>query len=189
MNKFLVILVAFSISCVNGKSGPQTKSAPKGKNESAVAQDVDQKDILIGPFQRKDLEKEPYKEWFTSNYESYTPSSEEMKMITENINDYKITVFMGTWCSDSKREVPRLFKMLDESGYDSADLKLIAVDESKETPSGIEKEYDVEYVPTIIFEKNGKEVNRFVEYPQGESLEHDLSKIVTGKAYKNSYAE
>ena len=41
----------------------------------------------------------------------------------------------------------------------------------------------------FIFYKDGEEVNRFVEYSQGESIEEAIAKIVSGKEYKNSYAE
>ena len=51
-----------------------------------------------------------------------------------------------------------------------------------------EEKMNLNRVPTIIFYKNGKEVNRFVEFAQ-ESLEEDIAKIVSGKDYKNSYAE
>ena len=59
----------------------------------------------------------------------------------------------------------------------------------KQKTEKIEEELDLDRVPTIIFYKNGEEVNRFVEYAREESIEEDLAKIVSGKPYKNSYAE
>ena len=95
---------------------------------------------------------------------------------------------MGTWCSDSKRETPKLYKLLEESGYNMANLEVISVDRKKVTPNNLQEGYDIIKVPTIIFSKNGKEVNRFVEYAQ-ETLAEDILKIVSGQPYKHSYAE
>ncbi len=119
-------------------------------------------------------------------YEAYKPSQETLEIIKNNINDYKIKVFMGTWCGDSKREVPKLYKLLDQSGYNMNNIEMQAVKHDKTLPDDLQKEYGVHHVPTIIFYKDGKEVNRFVEYPQ-ENFEEDIAKIVSGREYQDSY--
>lgn len=95
-------------------------------------------------------------------------------------------MYMGTWCADSQLEVPKFYKLLDLSDFDMNDLEVIAVREDKTLPDDGQKEYDVQYVPTIIFFKDGEEVGRFVEYAQDE-LEEDIAKIVSGQEYKHSY--
>lgn len=96
---------------------------------------------------------------------------------------------MGTWCGDSKRETPKMLKLLDEAGYNYNNLEMFAVDYDKTTPDQLEEKYDIHHVPTIIFYKDGKEVNRFVEYAQGASLEEDIAKIVSGEEYHDSYSD
>lgn len=147
-----------------------------------------QEEYLLGKFQRKELEQKPYSYWFSRGYKSYKPEEAQMKRIKENISEYEIFLFMGTWCADSQLEVPKLFKILDQSGYDPSKLTSIAVDPYKETPNHIEKEFNVMLVPTIIFYKDGKEVNRFVEFPM-ETFEEDIADIVSEKSYKNPYAD
>ncbi|APG60200.1 TlpA family protein disulfide reductase [Christiangramia salexigens] len=186
MNKLIILLAVITLSCANTKDSSNDISEPKPKPR---AEKPIQKDILLGEFQKEELLQAPFSDWFKPRYEKYTPDTDAMKTIAENIGDYEIKLLMGTWCGDSKREVPKLLKLLDKSNYDYSDLEMIAVDYDKKTPSSIEVELDVHHVPTIIFIKNGEEVNRFVEYSQGESIEEDIAKIVGGKKYKNSYAD
>jgi len=183
MNKLLILFAVLTISCGNTVN-KSTETQDKAENT-----EKDQQDMLIGEFKKEDLQKEPFSKWFSPAYENYTPNTSEMNTINENINDYEIKVLMGTWCGDSKREVPKLLKILDKADFNYENLEMVAVDYDKTTPSKIEEELDVHHVPTIIFYKNGKEINRFVEYSQGESIEDDLSKIVGGKPYENSYAD
>ena len=93
---------------------------------------------------------------------------------------------MGSWCGDSKRETPRFYKLLDETGFNQNDFELITVDRSKKTPDNLQEGVDIIRVPTFIFYKDGEEIGRYVEYPR-ETLEKDILKIITGQPYKHSY--
>ena len=184
MNKVFILLAVLTISC--GNTVNKSSADPRiglDKNETTI-----QKDMLLGEFQKEDLTKKPFSKWYEPAYENFSPEEEFMETIKENIDDYKITVLMGTWCADSKREVPKFLKILDKSNYNYDNLELVAVDYNKNTPSKIEEELNVHRVPTIIFYKDGEEINRFVEYPQAESIEEDIAQIVSGKKYKDSYA-
>lgn len=68
---------------------------------------------------------------------------------------------MGTWCGDSKREVPKLYKILEAS-------------------------LNIHRVPTVIFYKDGKEVNRIVEHPI-KTFEEDIQNIITKNDYESNY--
>jgi thiol-disulfide isomerase/thioredoxin len=155
-------------------------------NAKELAENVEQEDILVGKITQEDLEQAPFSAWWDPMYKSFKPSEETMNTIKDNINDYEIKVFMGTWCGDSKREVPKLYKLLNESGYNMDKIEMQGVTHAKTLPNDLQEEYDVHHVPTVIFYKNGKEVNRFVEYPQ-EEFEDDIAKIVSGEEYHNSY--
>lgn len=184
MNRLLIILSVVTLSCGNTIS--KTTSEPDiTKNEET---DV-QSDILLGEIDKEDLQKNPFATWFEPRYKSFVPDEDSMKKIKENIGEYEIKLLMGTWCGDSRRQVPEFLKLLDKANYNYSKLEMVAVDYNKNTPSKIEKKLDVHHVPTIIFYKNGKEINRFVEYPQEESIEGDIAKIVSGESYKNSYAD
>ena len=76
---------------------------------------------------------------------------------------------------------PQFFKILTAMDFEQENLEMFAMSEEKNTPSNFEKGLKIYNVPTIIFFKNGKEINRFVESPV-ESLESDIKKIIEEKS-------
>ncbi|MEP0264932.1 thioredoxin family protein [Dokdonia sp.] len=144
--------------------------------------------IIIGKQKRATLESDPYKKWFDVSYKEHTLDTITMNSIKEDLANTDITVFMGTWCEDSQREVPAFFKALDLAGIDASTINLITISEDKEAPEDLLEGKNVEYVPTIIFEKEGNELGRIVEYSIF-SIEKDMAKILKGEDYKHPYAE
>lgn len=155
--------------------------------EVVVEENEEQQNMLVGKIKKEDLQQGQYASWFNAGLEDYTPDDEAVATIKENINDFEIVGFMGTWCPDSRREVPHFYKVLEEAGYDLSKLTMIGVDRNKSTPDNLEEGYDMRRVPTFIFLKDGEEVNRYVEYSR-ESLEQDIAAIVSGKEYTDSYS-
>ena len=145
---------------------------------------------LLGKINKQGLEQAPFNDWFSKNYDSYLTNDKVVEKLKNSLKDYKITVFLGTWCGDSKREVPRFYNVLEAANFPKDQLKIIAVDNDvktyKQSPGGEEKGLNIHRVPTFIFYKDGKEVNRIVEYPK-ETLEKDMLKITTGQKYSPSY--
>ncbi len=110
-------------------------------------------------------------------YEMYQVDVETAEQLKDNWDNVEITLVMGTWCSDSRREVPRFYKILDEIGYPFEIINLIGVNRDK---AGLADEVDgmeIHFIPTIIFYGNGNELGRIVEMPY-ESLEKDMLEIV-----------
>lgn len=183
MKLFLYTLaVLTAVNCGSTNQKEQNEQPQPVANEVTEQQD----EVLVGTISQEDLEQAPHTAWFDPMYQSYTPSEDELQVIKEHINDYDIKLFMGTWCADSQREVPKFLKLLELSDYNMSNLEIISLEEDKTLPDNRQEEYNVVYVPTIIFLKNGEEVNRFVEYPQ-ETFEEDIAAIVSGEDYTNSY--
>lgn len=151
----------------------------------------DGRKFLLGKISLDGLKSKPYQSWFENGYENYTVDESLVDMIKKQLADYQIKLFLGTWCGDSKREVPRFIKILKAAGYPMENLEIVALDRRKEfyktSPTGEEKGLHIIKVPTLIFLKDGKEVNRIVESPI-ESLEEDMATIVQGKEYIPNYA-
>lgn len=177
---FYLVLLITAVNCGSSQQSNNDNTQPE-----PVAQE-EQNDVLIGNIDRQDLVKAPHAAWFDPMYQSYKPNEEALNTIKENINDYEIIMFMGTWCADSQYEVPKFYKLLDLSEFNTENLEVIAVREDKTLPDGAQKEFDVVYVPTIIFLKDGREAGRFVEYAMDE-LEEDIAKIVSGQEYTPAY--
>lgn len=145
---------------------------------------------LLGKIDKNGLEGNNYKSWFTKNYNDYEPNSTITKTISSELKNYSITLFMGTWCGDSKKEVPRLYKILEACNYPMNQLTVVAVSREagmyKQSPQHEEAGLNIHRVPTIIFYKDGKEINRIVEHPV-KTFEEDIQNIITVNDYKSNY--
>ncbi|MCH8325767.1 MAG: thioredoxin family protein [Bacteroidetes bacterium] len=136
--------------------------------------------MLIGEINRQAFQDSVFSWWFNSEYLMYEVDSTSLKSNVNALRNYDITLVLGTWCSDSRREVPRFFKILDYLNYQKDKIKIFAVDRSKK---GLNNEVDslnIQKVPTIIFYKNNKEFGRIIEEPK-VTLEKDMANIVTKK--------
>ncbi|MEO9891627.1 thioredoxin family protein [Aurantibacter sp.] len=149
-----------------------------------------QQPFLVGKISLEDLKSKTYKSWYNLNYTNYKVDFSIINTIKEELSDYKILLFMGTWCGDSKREVPQFIKILESANFAMENLKIVAVDKRKDfykkSPTGEEWGLNITRVPTFIFYKNGRETNRIIESPI-ETLEADIKKIVTQKPYTPNY--
>lgn len=144
-------------------------------------------DILVGNWSVATLQYPPFSEWYAPNYKAYTPDAKILQQIKKHSKDITITIVMGTWCGDSQLQVPHFMAIADKLGWKN-NIETIFVNRSKTTPDGLEKKLNITNVPTIIFYKKGKEINRIVESPR-ETLEKDIYKIVKGEAYKHIYLQ
>lgn len=148
------------------------------------------KELLLGKIVKNDLTQNSFKTWFNQNYDGYLVNKSIAKNLKDSLNSYEIKAFLGTWCSDSKHEVPRFYKVLDAAKFPENQLQVIAVnrteDAYKQSPNHEEKGLNIHRVPTFIFYKDGKEVNRIVEHPV-ETFERDIHKIIIENKYTPNY--
>jgi len=147
--------------------------------------------VLLGSFSRDSLLNEPFKTWFEAGYNAYIPQPEVVEQLKKiNLKTHIVQVFMGTWCGDTKRELPRFLKTLDAIGFPKQNVEIIGVsnldDAYKQSPNHEERGVEIYRVATFVFYKNGVEVNRIVEYPVN-SLETDLLAILSGAPYTPNY--
>lgn len=192
----IAIIAVFTFACNNTTTKEkETKETEKEVAKTAskelnyiIEDTVDGGLMLLGRATKDALEKEPFNEWYTENYEQHTLDTNAISNLKTLLEGVKIKVFMGTWCEDSQREVPALFKILEATKFNLQNLELITVTHDKNTPQEYEKNLDINYVPTLIFYKNGEELNRVVEYPI-QSLEKDMITILQNEPYQHTYAE
>ncbi|MCX6318420.1 MAG: hypothetical protein NTW29_14105 [Bacteroidetes bacterium] len=152
---------------------------------------ADNNTLLYGVCTIDSLQNAPYNKWFTQGYTAYQPHAGTMQQMKKiNTADLRIEVFFGTWCGDSKREVPRFLKLLDELSFPAHKTKLIALGTGdslvKQSPQHEEAGKGIFRVPTFILYKNGVELGRINEYPV-YSLEKDLLTLLSGQTYTPNY--
>jgi len=161
----LLALLATSSSAV------QTGEEPKKPEE----------EVLVGAVTRDAIEA-AVPRWVESEVAAQ-PDAETARALAAVEPGAEVTVFLGTWCGDSRREVPRLWKALDEAGGTMPfAIRLLGVDRAKKEPAAAIAENGIRYLPTFIVRRGGSEVGRVVETsPNG--IEKDLLALLTGKAH------
>lgn len=147
-------------------------------------------EMLLGHCSRSCLLESPYKEWFEKNYADYSVDTVTAKKLKPLLRDKTLLVFLGTWCGDSRREVPPLAKIVDYCGLKDSQLQLVMVDYRegmyKQSPQHEERGRNIFRVPTIIIYSGRKEIGRIIEFPK-QSLEKDLLSILTKADYSPNY--
>ena len=136
--------------------------------------------IERGWISRSVLEGPPHQE-FKVSYDTATVQAPFIPMLKSVDEGIKTIVVLGTWCPDSRRNVPHFLKVADESGMVRDNIKLYCVDRSKKSDDGLTAEYNIERVPTFIFFKGGKEIGRIVENPE-LTIEQDMVRIFAAAA-------
>jgi hypothetical protein len=146
--------------------------------------------ILVGRCTKERLQQTPFSDWFTKNYDDYSVDTATVDKIKSALLQKHFEIFMGTWCGDSKREVPRMFKILDYCGVKSSQIELIMLDYHdsvyKQSPTHEERGMNIHRVPDLIVFDNKKEMGRIVESPL-LSIEKDLERITNGMEYEPNY--
>lgn len=141
---------------------------------SAAAQE-DEAPVLTGPLTVEQILDLPG--WFGEEFLAYQPDPDYRRQIREYTDSLRIVCILGTWCSDSKREVPRMLRLMQLTAMSPERMTMIGVDRDKMSPGGEAAIYGVDRVPTFIFFRDGKELGRIVEAPFA-SLEKDMLGIL-----------
>lgn len=187
MNKIaffsIIFLIIFTISC------------SKKIVVNRIVKDDKGKYMMIGRQTQESFSHEGFANWFKDEYDSYQPEAQSLDQIKGKINQYNIVIFMGTWCSDSRREVPRFLKILDAVNFPEEKLEIYAVNRKRESFYGEEQGKNIIRVPTFIFytgkkkvlKNQQKEINRIIETPVNGKLEIDIAKIVNKQPYTPNY--
>ena len=111
---------------------------------------------------------------------AYQADPSIVEMIAQSIRPGdRLEVYMGTWCPDSAREVPKLLKINDLlSANHSTQLPItfLAVDRSKSNPAELVRGKNIEKISTFIYYRGEEELGRIVERPTS-LFEDDLLAI------------
>jgi thiol-disulfide isomerase/thioredoxin len=134
------------------------------------------KPMLIGETTRDAFQNKNFSEWYNSEYTKYEVNNGRLASSKDKIKNKSIKIIMGTWCSDSRREVPRMLKILDIIEFPKEQISIINVDRNKKGLADEVDELNIERIPTFILYEDEKEIGRIIETPE-ETLEKDLVRI------------
>lgn len=184
-NIFMMAAISIAVMSCNRHLAPSTTgySNSEIKNENGNT-------ILAGHCALDMLYRDPYNKWFDTTYNTYSVDSSLIPQLSALLKNKQIEIFLGSWCGDSKKQVPRMVKILQSSSFDTSQLRLIFVDNStqsyKQSPQHEEEGKNIHHVPAIIVYEHKNEIGRIIETPV-VSLEKDLASILAGKSYVSNY--
>lgn len=183
-NIFSIIVVCMAWSCT---TKIQTANKPAGGTE---VKDAAGNKMLLGTFTKKALLDSPYNTWFIKNYNDYTIDSVSASQLKPLLKNKSFQIFMGTWCGDSRREVPRMLKLLQYCGVPESNIRMVMVNNAdtayKQSPFHEEKGKFIFRVPDLLVYEKGTEAGRIVESPV-VSLEKDMLAVLQQNNYRPNY--
>lgn len=168
--KYLLILLATFMSYLSFGQIDYDKAMDK---ESGMM-------LMKGTINFHELMAEPSFEWFRKGTEEYKPNAVAIEALSGHLQEYNLVVVLGTWCEDSHKLVPKLYKILQLTQYPMDKVKLIAVDRAKEGKNGEHRKYAAMLIPNFIVYREEQEIGRIVE-SVSSSLEQELLKLVSEK--------
>ncbi|MEK0421054.1 MAG: thioredoxin [Bacteroidetes bacterium] len=150
-----------------------SQNANREKLIAAIQPDLQSSDSL----QKANAEK--FAESITTEFSNYKPDKAVMAELKSRWNDsISVQVIGGNWCSDTRRELPRICKVLDIVGAKAEMFGYYKVNKEKKP---VDKDFaslqTVTRVPTVFVFKNGKLLGQIVETPV-KSWEKDLGEIL-----------
>ncbi|AHF16074.1 TlpA family protein disulfide reductase [Niabella soli] len=133
--------------------------------------------MLLGHISDSLLKEDSSFKWFTETQHIYEPQKAVVKKLADKRGKIHFTVFMGTWCPDSRYVIPRFYKIIEASGINKNKITLTAVDRSKMDKNNEAARLKVTHVPTIIVYDQTKELGRVVEYGETGRFDEELAAI------------
>ena len=168
------ILVALWLLCA---LVPLTRTAAAAASGPAAPDP----EVMLGPLTREQVE-ETYPLYVQAEAESVV-DAEAARELASVPPGASVVVYFGTWCSDSRRELGRLWRALDEiADAKGFSVEYVGVDRAKVEPASLLAGVDLHHVPTFVVRRDAAEVGRVVEKaPHG--IERDLADLLCGRQH------
>ena len=166
MRKLFVAAICLISSYLSAQTSPTLINDEKSSTQ-----------ILIGKCSRTDFSKVPYQQDYDIEYKIYVLNDSTISVLKQKVGNVTLKIIMGCWCGDSKEQVPRFFKVLDNMKFDEKNVEIVCVDRDKKAEGNDLSSLNIEKVPTFIISRGGVEIGRIIETPQ-VSLEKDFLQIV-----------
>jgi hypothetical protein len=111
-------------------------------------------------------------------YDAHVPDAGLIRELKLALAGLRAVVYFGTWCDDSKNNVPLLLKILDSLNVAEFKVDFFEV-EKKSVPGQVYyvEELLVQKVPTFIFYRGDYEIGRIIENPK-DSILQDMLQII-----------
>jgi Thioredoxin len=124
-----------------------------------------EKQYLTGYYNYASFQKDCHWEQFSDP--KYKPSEKWLDSLqTIHLKDsVRIELFLGCYCGDSKKWVPRFFDLKKQLPIAAVDI--VSLDTTKKDEKNLAPMAGIKKIPTFIFYQGSNEVGRIVEKPKG----------------------
>lgn len=116
------------------------------------------------------------------NYEAgnYSPPEDKVATFKRLVGERDATfmVFGGSWCPDSKTQLPIIFRFFKLASIPVSRVELYGVDHSLREPTHTAERLNISRIPTLVVFSGGKEIGRIAEFPR-PTWEDDLIQILS----------
>ena len=179
---FLLFILLGVISC-----SPTLHNTTASVYTNSIVLNENNQTVLLGYCSPQMLLHNPFSVWFVPNYNNAKTDSITIMALKTAFKKKRIEIYAGTWCGESKADLPKFLKILKESEVDSTQLKLIFLNNTadlyKQSPQHEEAGKNIVRTPTYIIYNGKKEMGRIIDSPI-ESFEKDLLKILKNEPYQ-----
>jgi hypothetical protein len=111
-------------------------------------------------------------------YDATVPEAAAVASLRSKVPGLRADVYFGSWCDDSKNNVPLFLKIIDSINEPEFKVSFHTVEKKPATGQKyFVEDVLVEKVPTFIFYRNDVEIGRIIENPK-ESMLQDMMQIV-----------
>ncbi len=177
MKTALHVVLAIVAGCGSAAPRSETATSMAADPQTSSSASAHEPGVLVGPTNRAAIEAE-VPAW-TESVASSAPTDDGVRSLGAARAGGSVTIYLGTWCGDSRREVTRLWAALDRLTDVPFDVAYVGVDRAKTAPGNVLDGVGLERVPTFIVTRDGAEVGRVVESaPDG--IESDLAALLSG---------
>ena len=110
----------------------------------------------FGEFSRKQLQNSEHNSWFMDNYDAHPLNETLVSQIDSLFSEIEVTIYMGTWCKDSQREVPGFFRIIDALDANDQINRLVGLNEDKIVMMEVLKKQVLPMFLRLSFQKKGR---------------------------------
>jgi thiol-disulfide isomerase/thioredoxin len=168
--KFLATLLFCSLFLTKANSQAQYEILKDEKHP--------EQHILRGIINKYVVQNDTSYKWYSSSAGSYKADTAILTAFEKAKDKVQFVVFGGTWCEDTQFILPKFFKLQEMSGITDNTVTFFGVNRAKKSLSSIADAFGIINVPTIIVMKNGKEIDRVVEYGKTGKWDKELAAIL-----------
>ena len=167
----LILIISHQLSMVNCCYAQQKKLNQKVYDEQSKSE------IMIGYCTLDGISDTAFITDYIKGYDEFQPQKKLVNQMYSLLDSITVTIVMGTWCSDSKEQVPRFMRLFDELEHSFATPTFICVDRNKKAGDVSMAGMNILNIPTFIVYYKGRELGRIVEAPK-TTIDQDFLEIL-----------